>query len=269
MTSTYQKPNAASSERTKKSLRCRAIRNAAAPLTSMLILNTRIQHVTDTLKRVTTIVYTALLLVGCHDAAPPEPGARLNDSRTSTVDPASAKDEQQLTNKGAFFLHSDGFPTGNETPEGAATDLMRAFINRDAELFHQRRWVISCEGYNDPANAYTNFLAHMPKPITTKANKNVSASSDSQRIGKVYAARVSSKFSGQNLESSKLLGVMGHEAFVDVVTIGENETHYLSRISVSQNADRKWCAAFGSLHDHESESTTDFTEQQTRHWRHQ
>src|SRR5579864_5624239 len=30
---------------------------------------------------------------------------------------------------------SDGFPTGQSTPEGAASDLARAFITRDAERF--------------------------------------------------------------------------------------------------------------------------------------
>jgi len=215
------------------------------------------------MNNVTRVVFTALLLVGCNNNPPPEANARPNESAISTVNLDSTDSQKQSVDKPTIFVHKDGFPTGNETPEGAASDLMRAFINRDAELFHQRRWVVSCEGYNDPRDAYNYFLAHTPALLTPETSEEGSASPDSQRIGIVYAARASTKFSTENAALSKMFDNMGHEAFVDVVTIGESGTRYLNRVSVSQRTDKKWYAAFASVHDHETESSTEFSENYT------
>jgi len=54
----------------------------------------------------------------------------------------------------------DGLPTGNSTPEGAATDLVRAFLERDYNRFDAARTRNSCEGRNDSHNYYAFFLQH-------------------------------------------------------------------------------------------------------------
>jgi len=43
------------------------------------------------------------------------------------------KDEKKPT----MVVVADGYPTGNATPEGAACDLARAFIEADAKLFRK------------------------------------------------------------------------------------------------------------------------------------
>lgn len=60
---------------------------------------------------------------------------------------------------------SDELPVGNSTPEGAACDLVRAFISRDESLFHAVRPVSSCEGKLDPTLAFRRFMTHTPQPI--------------------------------------------------------------------------------------------------------
>jgi hypothetical protein len=207
-----------------------------------------------------TVVLTALLLADGSNPPPPEVGAGSNGSATSRVRLVVPDDEQPTADRPAITLHKDGFPTGNDTAEGAASDLMRAFIGRDAELFQQRRWVAFCEGTADPSLAYKRFLTHTPAVITPKASKDRPALPSSQRIGSVFAARRSTDTSEQAAALVKLLGDMGHEAFVDVVTIGEDGTQYLSRVSVSQRIDKKWYAGFTSRHDKEPPSTTEFAD---------
>jgi hypothetical protein len=51
---------------------------------------------------------------------------------------------------------ADGFPTGQATPEGAASDLARAFMARDAVEF--RQICIRPYGGGQPRTEYTQYL---------------------------------------------------------------------------------------------------------------
>jgi len=84
-------------------------------------------------------------------------------------------------------LAKDGYPSGHATPEGAACDLARAFINRDSKLFRQT--CIKPFGGGENKKAYTEFLAKVAESIDAAAKKDEALSGGPKKISKVYAAR--------------------------------------------------------------------------------
>lgn len=50
-------------------------------------------------------------------------------------------------------------PTGTGTPEGAASDLVRSFVERNEELFRERRCVVGCETPFDVERSWLQFAA--------------------------------------------------------------------------------------------------------------
>ena len=53
-------------------------------------------------------------------------------------------------------------PTGSESPEGVACDLVRSYISKDAGLFHDRRCKVSCENSFDATEAYESLIQYEP-----------------------------------------------------------------------------------------------------------
>jgi len=53
-------------------------------------------------------------------------------------------------------------PTGSESPEGVACDLVRSYISKDADLFHDRRCKVSCENSFDATEAYESLIQYEP-----------------------------------------------------------------------------------------------------------
>jgi hypothetical protein len=53
-------------------------------------------------------------------------------------------------------------PTGLNSPEGVACDLIRAHISEDAVLFHDSRCKVSCENAFDATSAYDSLLRYKP-----------------------------------------------------------------------------------------------------------
>ncbi len=64
--------------------------------------------------------------------------------------------EDAIDAKPKIDVAADGFPTGQETPEGAACELARAFINRDDVLFS--RTCIRVLAKDTEKDEYANFL---------------------------------------------------------------------------------------------------------------
>ena len=60
---------------------------------------------------------------------------------------------------------AENFPTGPNSPEGIALDLVRAYIAKDARLFHDRRCKVSCENAFDVKSAYETFLQYQPTSL--------------------------------------------------------------------------------------------------------
>ena len=89
------------------------------------------------------------------------------------------------TAKPRITVANDGFPTGQDTPEGAAVDLARAFIRQDAAQFRQ-----TCTrpyGAGSVRADYVEYLdgvaAHFRKDPRDQSSENP------RRILRVFAAR--------------------------------------------------------------------------------
>jgi len=127
----------------------------------------------------------------------------------------------------------DGFPIGQDTPEGAATELARTFIDSNALEFRY----VCIRPYGDgPSRAdYTNYLddvsRHM-KPGSTALPDNP------KKIKKVFAARHLSK----NGPASYGYATFDFQdiMFVDVEVVLHNGTTLLRRTMVIKDRDGKW-----------------------------
>ncbi len=131
---------------------------------------------------------------------------------------------------------ADGFPSGHDTPEGAACDLARAYINRDEKLFSAT--CVRLYEHNGPL-AYAEFLHGAIQEIKAEATRKQPSPDGPKTIYKVFAARhlsrcgpVSYGYAGFGFE-----GIM----FVDVGVYLHNGERYLHRTLVIKDSDGKWC----------------------------
>jgi hypothetical protein len=131
---------------------------------------------------------------------------------------------------------SDGFPAGHETPEGAACDLARAYISRDASLF-TNTCVRLYEKGTGP-DAYAKFLKATASTMESEKAKHVTATVGPKAIGKVFAARPLSK------DGPAAFGKSEYEfkdvRFVDVGAHLADGRRSLTRTMVILDRDGKW-----------------------------
>jgi len=80
-------------------------------------------------------------------------------------------------------------PTSHESPEGAATDLVQAFISRDFHVFNEARAKDFCEGSTDPFNYYVGFRNFTTLFLDGDPLHETSFPSRLMRISRVYSAR--------------------------------------------------------------------------------
>jgi hypothetical protein len=81
----------------------------------------------------------------------------------------------------------DGFPTGQDTPEGVAADLARVFITHDYALFE--KICVPLYGSQDLRDSYGMYCAAVKKSLEDEAKRPSPSSDAPKTIGKVYAAR--------------------------------------------------------------------------------
>jgi hypothetical protein len=81
----------------------------------------------------------------------------------------------------------DGFPTGQDTPEGVATDFARVFIKHDRARFEK----ISLPPYGgqDVRDGYAVFRAALEKSLDDEAKRKEASPDWPKAVGKVFAAR--------------------------------------------------------------------------------
>jgi hypothetical protein len=155
----------------------------------------------------------------------------------------------------------DGFPTGQETPEGVACDLARAFIDHDPTLF--TNICLPAYGPKD----YDQFLQKTVESIKAEAAKKEPSPEGPKSLGKVFAARHLSRNgpASYGYASFGFADVM----FVDVGVFNHNGGHKLIRTLVIKRENGKWyadplpTAGSGLLGDglnEESNSQKDFSE---------
>jgi len=89
--------------------------------------------------------------------------------------------------KPTMVVRTDGFPAGNSTPEGAACDLARAFIETDANLFMNT--CITPFGGGENRKAYEEFLKNVTASIEAEAKKDTPSAGGPKTLAKLFAAR--------------------------------------------------------------------------------
>jgi hypothetical protein len=93
--------------------------------------------------------------------------------------------------KPVIHLEKDGYPGGHATPEGAACDLARAFINRDVALY--RSTCIKPFGGGEGRKQYEAFMKQTSRDMEQEAMKPLPSPYGPRSIGAVFAARHLSK----------------------------------------------------------------------------
>jgi hypothetical protein len=142
------------------------------------------------------------------------------------------------TAKPKLVVAADGFPSGHDTPEGPACDVMRALINRDEKLFLAT--VIKPFSAGPAGAAYTQFLQGTAQNIRAEAAKRVPSPGGPKQIGKVFAARHLSR----NGPASYGYAAFGFRdvLFVDVGIMLYSGDRGMNRTLVIQDKDGKWYA---------------------------
>jgi hypothetical protein len=148
--------------------------------------------------------------------------------------PSGAAGKQ--TAKPILRVAADGLPSGHDTPEGAACDLARSFINRDEKLFSSTS--IRLYGGGNGREAYARFLQETVQSIKAEAAKKESSPQGPKSIGKVFAARHLSK-SGP---ASYGYAAFGFEdiMFVDIGVYLHNGERAMNRTLVIKDKDGRW-----------------------------
>lgn len=168
------------------------------------------------------------------------------------------------TKKPTVKLADDGYPTGSDSPEGAASDLARAFINRDPKLFKNTCLPPYLGG--EARKAYEKFLMDTTASMEAEAKKTEPSAEGPIRIGKVFAARHLSL----NGPGSYAYAVLNCQdvMFVDVGCFLHNGGKFLCRTLVVKTKNGDWrvhpmpqndALLSAGLND-EKPSTEDFSE---------
>lgn len=132
-------------------------------------------------------------------------------------------------------IGADGFPVGHDSPEGAASDLARAFIKCDGRLFDKTCVRLYANGGTGPA-AYAKFLRDTAEAM--KVAKTSAHPGGPKAIGKVFAARHLS----HDGPASYGYAAFGFQdiMFVDVGVFLRDGGHALNRTMVIKDKDGLW-----------------------------
>jgi len=160
-------------------------------------------------------------------------------------------------------LAEDGFPEGSSTPEGAACDLVRAFINLDSEQF-QKTCLPKMKSGTPSAKKYNQFIEKVVRENSKEKESGEPHKKSPKEIGKVFAARHLSR----NGPSSYGYAVYNYQEvmFVDVGAYLHDGSRFLNRTMVVKTEDGKWLvhpcpttdALLSSGLNDEPDSTVDF-----------
>lgn len=139
--------------------------------------------------------------------------------------------------KPTLKLASDGFPSGQSTPEGVASDLARTFIRHDVSLF--RQICIRPYGGGTARSEYIEFLEGTSDTLK-EAGLRMPSPNNPRKITKVFAARRLTKNgpSSYGYAAFEFKDVM----FVDVEVLLNDNAKYVKRTLVIQDRDGKWYA---------------------------
>jgi hypothetical protein len=140
------------------------------------------------------------------------------------------------TSEPRLKVANDPFPSGQNSPEGVASDFARAFIRRDAGLF--RRITIPPYGGDETRSKYVLFLQETSDTFANKARGAQASPQDPQKITKVFAARHLSK-NGPRSYGNAAFGFTD-VMFVDVEVLLNDGRSFVKRTLVIKDRDAKW-----------------------------
>jgi hypothetical protein len=144
--------------------------------------------------------------------------------------------DTRQTAKPTLRVAADGLPSGHDSPEGAACDLARSFINRDQKLF-STTCIRLYAGGTGP-EAYAKFLRETIQRIEEEAARKVPSPQGPKSIGKVFAARHLSKPG----PVSYGYATFGFEdiMFVDIGVFLLDGERAMNRTLIIKDKDGKW-----------------------------
>jgi len=166
--------------------------------------------------------------------------------------------------KPPITLAADGFPTGQETPEGVAADLARAYINNDPAAF--KAICIRPYGQGKFRKFYEEYLPSVVEKLVAEKNKATPPPGSPKKIGKVFAFR---HLSSSKPTSTAYAAFDFHDiVFVDVGVFLHNGQRFVKRTMVIKDRDGKWYVhptpyddeVLSQGLDTESPSSKDFSE---------
>ncbi|MBY0262372.1 MAG: hypothetical protein K2Q20_08510 [Phycisphaerales bacterium] len=135
-------------------------------------------------------------------------------------------------------MATDGFPTGQDSPEGAAADGARAFVTADKELWRRVCYPPSAVA-GPKKEEYSKFVDHMASCMDDAKRMGASKAGGPKRITKVYKVRDLSNPSGPSFGYAfmRLL----ETKFVDVETEGWDGKLFTARsLVVQREDDKRW-----------------------------
>ena len=140
---------------------------------------------------------------------------------------------------------SDALLVGPKSPEVAACDLIRAYISKDAALFHKRRCKLSCEGKLDPAIAYEKFTGYKPRLLEGTPNATV------HKVGSHYIEKVlpvtPTPMSNEEANARRYELLLNYGAFeskfIDIITVTPGGQRHVFRVE-SMHMVKKMDGAF-------------------------
>lgn len=143
-------------------------------------------------------------------------------------------------------LTDEAIPTGPETPEGIACDVVRAYVAKDALLFHNSRCKVSCENGFDANEAYASLLQFQPIPLSSHSQPTPELF-DQLKITKASirlqptATPANDLWATSDVRHLDLFVNFGalESRFVDVISQAPNGNEYLFPVEVMHIADAK------------------------------
>jgi hypothetical protein len=140
------------------------------------------------------------------------------------------------TAKSKLKVVADGFPSGHDTPEGAACDLARAFIKCNLSLFTNT--CVRLYGGGKAREDYAAFLTNTVESMKQEAAKKEPSLGGPKSIGKVFAARHLTKDGPVSYGSAvfDFQDIM----FVDVGVFLYNGHRSMTRTLMIKDSDGKW-----------------------------
>ncbi|MCG6156368.1 hypothetical protein L1A08_11175 [Rubinisphaera sp. ICM_H10] len=139
-----------------------------------------------------------------------------------------------IADDGRSLNRSDGLPTGADSPEGAACDMIRALVQRDFEMFSESR--PEGGGGGDTSNDIVNHYVSFVRDTTFRYDGSVVTAHELLQHTRVTIQQVSSavKIDSDLIRPywNKAFGAHKQHSYVDVTVSDQDGTEFTTRMIV-------------------------------------